>query len=438
MFENQNNNFFEGQGNPNLSRNHNRFINSNVSAKAFNINNNFRKNLENITFCIDFSTGQQFIFSDNPNNLFKLTLNKFLKEKRLESFRNTIQKILCNAKRVDLNKTLFENHIYQNSHVLFIITDKKIVNDYEKINAIGFRFYAKSTKAGKDQNGHQKQNQDISLIYLNIGNIRGFNLFGVLDGHGLHGHFVSKFCKDYFISQFNDFASQCINENYSTPELIYNKLKFSNFNFIRNCFNNADNAMTQQFQFEYNFSGTTCSLVIQLKAYLICANVGDSRSIIIYDNDTQTNQGIFSFSIDHIPDIPYESERIINNNGFVAKIKDKNGKKSHHKRVFKSGCNFPALSISRSLGDFIAKECGVINRPHITLYKINHNTKYLVISSKGIWKYLSNESVRDLGNIYYQKGQIGPFCSNLIEKAAQRRRINNDRKDDITVVCIYF
>ena len=104
-----------------------------------------------------------------------------------------------------------------------------------------------------------------------------------------------------------------------------------------------------------------------------------------------------------------EYERIINSGGMVAKIKDKNGKTDNRKKVFKSGYTYPGLTISRSLGDFVAKEWGVISEPEITIYNINYNTKYLVIFSDGISNYLKNEDIRDLGNVYYQSNEIGNF-----------------------------
>jgi serine/threonine protein phosphatase PrpC len=117
-----------------------------------------------------------------------------------------------------------------------------------------------------------------------VGNMQGFNMFGVLDGHGPQGHFVSKFCKEYFIRTFDDFAKQCVSQGISTPEAIYNKLKSSNYAFIKESYKNADLQMAKLKQFEYNFSGTTCNLVFQFNNHLLDFNVGDSRSILVEDS----------------------------------------------------------------------------------------------------------------------------------------------------------
>ena len=236
----------------------------------------------------------------------------------------------------------------------------------------------------------------------------------------------------------NLFANECKSENICTPEEIYFKLKATNFDFIKNSFLNADLQMTKQNIFNYNLSGTTCNLILQLNKYLICANVGDSRSIIIYDNGTQKNQGLSILSMDHTPNLPYEYQRIIKNGCVIGKYKFQNGNIDERLRIFKPGLNYPGISLSRTLGDLMAKECGVIREPQITEYKLNHNTKYLLIYSDGVWKYLTNQDIRDLGNQYFKKGEIGPHCSNLVKKAVQEWENAEIIRDDITIVCVYF
>ena len=105
---------------------------------------------------------------------------------------------------------------------------------------------------------------------------------------------------------------------------------------------------------------------------------------------------------------------------------------------FKSIYNYPGLSVSRALGDLEAKKCGVISEPHISEYKLNHNSKFMLICSDGVWKYLENEYVRDLGNECYTVLEINLFCQKLILKASQEWSKNGEYRDDISVVCIFF
>ena len=308
-----------------------------------------------------------------------------------------------------------------------------------KANFIGFTHKSHIIYAGIDSLGRTKINQDTTLIKINVGGIIGFNLFGVLDGHGKYGHYVSQFCRDYFIRRMEMYAYECIIRNILTPEQIYNQIKNKFINYIIDCFKSADIDMTKQSSFDYYSSGTTCNLVIQLNKNLICANVGNSRGIIIYDTNGHTNRGIYQISTDHIPELPKEYQRIINKGGMVDRFTDKSGRKHGHNRIYKKGQATPGIHISRALGDFNAKDCGVINVPDIIEYHLNNNSKYMVICSDGIWEVLTNEYVRDLGNIYYKKGQVGPFCNNLVQIAMNNWKSQfPNYRDDIAVVCVYF
>ena len=437
MLENENSQYFSKSVNHNIPQYYYPYPLSNSSTNASNIQNNSVYN-SNITFYIDFSTGQKYIFNDNQYNSFELTLNKFLKEKKLENYKNKIKCVLCDANKVDFSKTLIDNNIKQNCHVLCYIDDSNNTNNIEDIYGKGFRYYARVSKAGCDFKGNVKINQDTTIVYVSVGNIKGFNLFGVLDGHGSHGHYVSEFCRNHFIKEMNLYANKCKTENICTPEEIYFQLKTTNFDFIKDCFQDADDQMSKQNIFEYNMSGTTCNLVIQLNKYLICANVGDSRSILVYDNDTQTNQGLINLSIDHIPNLPHEYQRIIKNGGMIGKYKYQNGGMDDRLRIFKPGQKFPGISLSRTLGDFMAKDCGVITEPDILEYKLTHKSKYLLICSDGVWKHLTNQDVRNLGEKYFQKGEIVPHCTLLVKKAVQEWKKVNMIRDDITIVCVYF
>ena len=321
-----------------------------------------------------------------------------------------------------------------------INSDKE--NEVKELNkkvGKGFKLYGKISKAGRNQNGLQKTNQDTPLIHISVGNLQGFNIFGVLDGHGPHGHFVSKFCKEFFIKTMDEYSKQCQQNNITTPEGIFNKLKENKFEFITQTFKNADLEMIKHTEFDHDFSGTTCNLVFQFNKYLICASVGDSRGIIIYDqNNTNTYQGIFPISNDHKPNLPQEYERILQSGGIVDKLTDQFGCKVGPYRVHKNGLTYPGLAMSRSLGDFQAKDCGVITKPEIIEYNVNHSSKYMVICSDGVWEFLSNEQVRDLGNKFFNKGELGNFCSQLVKEAVHAWETRDIIRDDITVVCVYF
>ena len=313
----------------------------------------------------------------------------------------------------------------------------------EEINehkiGIGFKFCSKLSKAGANAHGIEKTNQDTPLTYISVANVEGFNIFGVLDGHGSHGHFVSQFCRDYFMNKMKEYTeSLMIITQQISAEDIYINLKSDNFSYINELFLSADNELSAQNYFDCRMSGTTCNLVFQFNTHLICFNVGDSRSILIEDSGDGTNKIIRPLSIDHKPDLPEELNRICSSGGVVDKVQDSYGNKLGPNRVFKAGCVYPGLAMSRSLGDLQAKECGVISKPQITEYEINENTKYFVICSDGIWEFLWNEQVRDIGNAFYNNNDVAGFCTELVNVAVSVWGDKDLNRDDITVVAVFL
>ena len=305
----------------------------------------------------------------------------------------------------------------------------------------GFKCCSQLTKAGLDGNGQEKTDQDTPMLYLSVADIEGFNIFGVLDGHGNYGHFVSQFCRDYFMNKMKEYAESImyITQSISAEDVYFN-LKQNNYSYIVELFMNIDNELSAQSDiFDCNMSGTTCNLIFQFNTHLVCFNVGDSRSILIEESSDNTNQIIRALSIDHKPDLPEELMRIKENGGMVDQIQDLYGNKLGPNRVFKEGCVYPGLAMSRSLGDFQAKECGVIPTPEIIEYEINPNTKYFVVCSDGVWEFLTNENVRDIGNkYYYNNNDVVGFCNELVNIAVNVWGEREKARDDITVVAVFF
>ena len=129
----------------------------------------------------------------------------------------------------------------------------------------------------------------------------------------------------------------------------------------------------QNRSFDVDFSGTTCVSVILCGQSLLCANVGDSRAILATLKTTEPSDYlnrwlVTPLSIDHKPDIGFENERIISHGGRVESYRDLDGNPIGPSRVWLKTQNIPGLAMSRSLGDWVAREVGVISEPGIYIY----------------------------------------------------------------------
>ncbi len=297
--------------------------------------------------------------------------------------------------------------------------------------------YGGVSRPGKDITGHQKINQDSIVTLTNINNIKDFNIFGVLDGHGPQGHFVSQFASKFIPSQI--FNNPEIKNN-CEPEKIYKKLKENNCKIIINAFITCDEQL-KTVDFDSYSSGSTCVLIIHIGNHIICANSGDSRAIVVYDE--QGDLGLNSLksaqlSKDYKPEIPEETNRILMSGGEVRHMINEFGFEIGPYRVYIKGTNFPGLAMSRSIGDLKIKTFGVIPHPGISEYDLNNLTKYIVICSDGVWDQLSNEIVKDLGKNYYVEDNPSQFCHQLVNNSVIQWQSKDIVIDDITAVVMFF
>ena len=283
--------------------------------------------------------------------------------------------------------------------------NKNIDLKNNNFNGSGYlKYYGGLSHPGRDASGNRKTNQDSFVFLTNINNIKDFNIFGVLDGHGPEGHFVSQFATDFIPSQLIQNPEI---KALSDPEKIYKKFKENNCRIITQAFVSADNQL-KNMEFDSLESGTTCCLIIHIGTHIICANTGDSRAIVVYDESGDMNNlkninylQAVPLSIDYKPELPEEYNRIIMSGGAVEQLEDEFGRRVGPYRVWAKGEDYPGLAMSRSIGDLKGKAIGVIPDPGILEYDLNKTTKYIVVCSDGVWEFLNNDMVKDLGKQFY-------------------------------------
>lgn len=61
----------------------------------------------------------------------------------------------------------------------------------------------------------------------------------------------------------------------------------------------------------------------------------------------------------------------------------------------------PGLAMSRSMGDGLAHEWGVIPDPEITILEVTSQDQFIVIASDGVWEFLPNETIAEIVENYY-------------------------------------
>ena len=297
--------------------------------------------------------------------------------------------------------------------------------------------YAASTRPGNDKTGKTKVNQDSMISSININNIKDFNIFGVLDGHGPSGHYISKFAAQFIQ---NYIINNPEIKNLTKLDSIYLKLKENNYQIIKQSFTLIDRQLETQ-SFESKGSGTTCVLVVQIGRNVICANVGDSRAVAVFDDDTDNNLSqleVTPLSIDYKLEIPEERNRIIMAGGAVEQAKNSFGIRLGPLRIFTPGKDYPGLAMSRSIGDLEGKKYGVIAEPGIIEFNISESTKYIVLCSDGVWEFLTNEQVKDIGRGFYLNSNPNGYVEELLKLSVSEWKNNDNTIDDITAIVLFI
>ena len=286
------------------------------------------------------------------------------------------------------------------------------------------------SQAGKGEDGFAKINQDSFIVIQNEYKLPDFNIFAVLDGHGENGHLVSRFITKYFATFFKKNKKMKILKSETE---VYNRLTKNNYDILKRVFRHSEKDITKS-NIDANFSGTTCVMVFQIGNKIICANVGDSRAIMVKGDK---GNKIIELSKDQKPDDPEEKKRIELEGGEIAQYEEE-GEKFGPYRVWAKGQTYPGIAMSRSIGDFIASTLGVIPEPILIEENIDKETKYMVIASDGIWEFLSNKRVAEIVFPFYEKNDPEGACKALIKEATNWWNKEDIVVDDITVIVAFF
>ena len=307
--------------------------------------------------------------------------------------------------------------------------------------------YSSATQKGIliNRNKEKENNQDISLIIEEVCGIKNYNIYCIMDGHGSNGHLVSNYIKEKIIQNFNNisFYFHKIKNNLSSNEypenildLIVKNLKKNDFHKIKDFYKLIDEGLSSnEIHFDSNFSGSTCIILFQVGDYLICSNVGDSRAIMIKEDDE-----IIELSKDHKPENCNEKERIEKMGGIISQCNDlyDDGKEGGPFRIWMKGCDYPGIAMSRSIGDQIAHGIGVSSEPEILNFNIDNKCQCLVVGSDGVWQYLSNSDISKIIKPFLNNNEAENCCKEIIRKASLKWIENDLIVDDITVSVIFL
>jgi serine/threonine protein phosphatase PrpC len=171
---------------------------------------------------------------------------------------------------------------------------------------------------------------------------------------------------------------------------------------------------------------------------LLVANVGDSRAVFGRFSPASGKIQAVDITKDHKPDDPEETRRIDEAGGRVFALKFDDGIDGPA-RVWLSYADMPGLAMSRSLGDTIAKEAGVISEPDLFELDVQAHDRFYVVASDGLFEFMTSQEVVD---IVAKHAAPVPDPERAIKELVQeshRRWVRNEPViDDTSIIVAFF
>ncbi len=311
---------------------------------------------------------------------------------------------------------------------------------------------------GRHGNGWKKENQDdFFVIPIAVEGDVPHYAVGVFDGHGEFGHVASSLAKMAFLEKFDSFARMGggkLLKHHSLSESL-----------VRQLFEHTSRVIDSS-AFDLSKSGSTAVVVIVSPERVVGGWIGDSRAIVgiteplVLDEkaDIPLNQALLMINRvvvpltrDHKPDplrCPSEANRVTRAGGRIDRLAtDARGRPTGPFRLFLKDRWTPGLAVSRSFGDHIAQEAGLVSLPEIqTLPLMSRNplqtkstgmNQIIVMGSDGLWEWVSSQEAMDIA---WGANSAKEAAEALAELAQKNWALNLHGRvcDDITVAVVFL
>ncbi|KAI3899380.1 hypothetical protein MKW92_033680 [Papaver armeniacum] len=299
------------------------------------------------------------------------------------------------------------------------------------------------------QQGRKGVNQDAMLVWEDFDSEDAI-FCGIFDGHGPHGHLVSRKVRDTLPSKLLSFLhSQESKGNRSSINCFNRKSKLDEGNSVgvistedqlsskwKEAFLKSYKSMDKELRSHPSLdcfcSGSTAVTIVKQGLNLFMGSIGDSRAILGSRDNNNTMVAV-QLTVDLKPDLPKEAERIKRCRGRVFALQDE----PEVCRVWLPFDDAPGLAMARAFGDFCLKDYGVISIPEFSHRVLTEMDQFVVLASDGVWDVLSNEEVVEIVSTAPTRSSAARI---LVDAAAREWKLKypTSKMDDCAVVCMYL
>ncbi|GLD99921.1 hypothetical protein PINS_up008649 [Pythium insidiosum] len=302
-----------------------------------------------------------------------------------------------------------------------------------------FSYYS---KRGYYPEARKKANQDSFYCETHFAGDDQKAFFAVFDGHGQYGDV----CAQYSAQHLPSNLTKHLQDNVGIlPALTRAHVE--------------TNRSMHEASFDDSMSGTTAISVLFCGNEIHIANVGDSRAIIAQENvkapvseDGVENLIAKPLSIDQTPFRKDERERVKKCGARILTVDQVEGIEPIHEnwgltlgeeidengdppRIWHPYGQYPGTAFTRSIGDLVSEELGVIAEPEILCKGLFDHDRFIVIASDGVFEFLTSQNVVDIVKKFDDPAEA---CQALVDEAYNRWLQFEVRTDDITAICIFL
>lgn len=296
--------------------------------------------------------------------------------------------------------------------------------------------WSKSPKAGvKGGEGVRKANQDSYGAVAPFGNKNNVAYMSVFDGHGAEGRPSSQVVRDNIpkaiLRSLRD--SEPVDDEERPP--IWDKSEMvRRYNAMKLAYEEAEELLQDEDSgIDHIFSGTTAVSSLIVGQLIFTAWAGDSRAIIARGS----NGNVYPVDLTHDqkPGRTDEKKRVRAAGGRVTRWKKNIGPL----RVWLPDDWIPGLAMTRSVGDTILTEFGVIPSPEVTVCEFSPKDQFMVLASDGVWEFMSSGEVASFVAKLKAAGSPPSAVANaLVAESVGRWKKNEQVVDDTTAVIVYL
>jgi serine/threonine protein phosphatase PrpC len=154
---------------------------------------------------------------------------------------------------------------------------KEVATSLKKFDNCVTKF-AFATKTGISPKNPYKVNQDQYLVMPHLGEYRRTHFFAVCDGHGVFGREVSEWVKLHLGKSVEQGIKQMFDQA-KVKQRVVDSTEVKEQ--LRRSFSEVGESLERESRLNLKFSGSTCVSVLIVGTKIFCANVGDSRAVLV-------------------------------------------------------------------------------------------------------------------------------------------------------------